>query len=330
MHRLFIARLAWLVGLTLAGAADLRAAEPRGEPEKSVKPATFVVEEALDVRYHDADRRQVLDVYRPSGIEKRPVVLFVHGGAWIIGDKNFFGLYRNVGRYLARQGLVAVLVNYRLSPVVRHPAHIQDIARAFAWTRKNIGKYGGDPDRVVLSGHSAGGHLVALLATDPTWLNDPQLGMSPTDRAAIRGVVPVSGVYRIPGAGDLSRAAVNLLMILSLNDAARTTRGVTGKMDEVNPFRIVFGDDPKTWRAASPIYHVRKDVPPFLVLYAERELPTLSLMAREFGAALESAGATVEVRRVPECHHNTILFRLNEPGNATAELLLPFIEKVTR
>src|SRR4051794_2017887 len=100
------------------------------------KPPTHAVEEALDLRYHGHDPRQVLDVFRPKGQTGRPVVLFVHGGAWMIGDKNFFGLYRGVGRYLASHGVVAVLINYRLSPQVRHPEHVRDVARAFAWVRK--------------------------------------------------------------------------------------------------------------------------------------------------------------------------------------------------
>src|SRR5205823_5671892 len=98
-------------------------------------------------------------------------VFFVHGGAWRNGDKSgILGVYSALGRFLVRHGLGAVIINYRLSPAVRHPAHVQDVAKAFAWTHKNIARYGGRPDQIFLCGHSAGGHLVALLATDPTYL----------------------------------------------------------------------------------------------------------------------------------------------------------------
>ena len=75
----------------------------------------------------------------------------------MIGDKNFFGLYRGVGRLPGGHGVVGVvLTNYRLSPLVKHPEHVKDVARAFAWTTQDIAQYGGDPDRIVLAGHSAG------------------------------------------------------------------------------------------------------------------------------------------------------------------------------
>jgi acetyl esterase/lipase len=314
---------AWLavpvVGALFAGPATTWAAAPDKPRE------TFVVDEALDLAYHHEDKRQVLDVFRPRGVEDRPVVLFVHGGAWMLGDKNFFGLYRSVGRFLARHGVVTVMVNYRLSPAVKHPAHVQDIARAFTWVRKNISKHGGSPDRIILGGHSAGGHLVALLAADTTWLADPALGLGDEDRAAIRGVVPVSGVYRIPGAGELARAAVNLLTFMGSAGTTDAIREANGKAEEFNPFRLVFGDEPEERRAASPLTHVRKGMPPFLVVHAERELPTLAPMAREFCDALQAAGVSARLCQVPDCHHNTILFRMNEPGDPMADALLRFI-----
>src|SRR6516164_2426591 len=134
----------------------------------SAEPAhyeTYAIEETHDIAYYDASPRQVLDVLRPKNLDNRPVVLFVHGGAWMIGDKNPLGLYRGFGRFLARHGIVAVMINHRLSPAVKHPEHVKDVARAFAWTRRHIKEYGGDPDRIFLCGHSAGGHLVSLLAT---------------------------------------------------------------------------------------------------------------------------------------------------------------------
>src|SRR5262249_56049623 len=92
------------------------------------------------------------------------VVMLVHGGAWMLGDKSCCGLYTSVGEFLAGQGVGVVMPNYRLSPWVKHPEHIRDVARAFAWTHAHIGRYGGRPDRLFLAGHSARGPPVALLA----------------------------------------------------------------------------------------------------------------------------------------------------------------------
>src|SRR5262249_4735310 len=132
----FLPTLAGLC-LALVAPAGARAEDGLGAPE---------VRQTLNLRYHDGRDRQLLDVF--AAAHKAPVVLFVHGGTWMYGDKNFFGQYRNVGRFLARNGIVAVLINYRLSPKVKHPEHVKDVARAFAWTVRNVEKYGGDPRNI--------------------------------------------------------------------------------------------------------------------------------------------------------------------------------------
>src|SRR5438876_3974931 len=111
-----------------------------------------------------------LDLYLPQGKKDFPVLVFLHGGCWTFGDKSGGDLYPPFARALAGHGVGVVLPNYRLSPWVKHPAHVKDAARAVAWTRKNVGKYGGDANRLFVGGHSAGGHLAALLATDEQYL----------------------------------------------------------------------------------------------------------------------------------------------------------------
>jgi pimeloyl-ACP methyl ester carboxylesterase len=161
--------------------------------DKSPTSAPFEVERHTNIPYRtdtEADPvRHKLDVYCPKGQKDFPVVLFVHGGGWDSGTKLLYFAY---GEVFARAGIGFVVCNYRLSPKVRHPAHVQDVAKAFAWTRENIGKYGGDAERVFVCGHSAGGHLVSLLATDPQYLKAEK-----HSTAEIRGVVSISGVYRI-------------------------------------------------------------------------------------------------------------------------------------
>lgn len=275
---------------------------PGGGPE---------VEEYLDLSYtpEDPDPKRRLDIFRPRGKEGAPVLFFVHGGAWVVGSKEgFLGIprYRDVGRTLARQGIVTVLPNYRLSPRVRHPEHIRDIARAFAWTRRNVARYGGRVDQLFVGGHSAGGHLSALLTTDARYLRAEGL-----DPSAIRGVLAISGVYNVDGL---------MLKLWPEKD---------GKVSAaLHPFFLVFGSDLEAARDASPLRHVRPGLPPFLLVYAGIDLPPLPGMAREFEAALEKCGCAVESLEVPLRTHRSVLFDWKHGIDPTTlRAMLAFLER---
>jgi arylformamidase len=123
---------------------------------------------------------QTLDVYQPSQCfhQSCPVVMWVHGGGWRNGDTSG-NKSTEMQSIWAEQGIVMVGVNYRLSPTYKHPAHVQDVAAAIAWVRKNINNYGGDSDKISLLGHSAGAHLIALVATNPIYLE--LYNLSPDD-----------------------------------------------------------------------------------------------------------------------------------------------------
>jgi acetyl esterase/lipase len=140
----------------------------------------------------DADRHR-LDVYAPAGKTGFPVLVFAHGGAWMFGTNDWFG---PLGRSLAKAGIDCVAANYRLSPRVIHPAHAEDMAGAVAWAVRNAGEYGGDPNRVFAGGHSAGGHLAALVALDPKY---PRGGGVAADRGS-RGRRDQWGVQARPPA----------------------------------------------------------------------------------------------------------------------------------
>ena len=171
-----------------------------------------------------------LDLYLPEGAKDLPVVVFFHGGGLRQGDKSEC---EHVGRALASQGVGAAVVNYRLSPEVAHPAHAEDAARSIAWVRNNIKEYGGDPDKVFLAGHSAGGYLVSLLSTDARYLKAQGLSTK-----SVAGVVPISGFFWV---------------------------------EKVAPDRPkdVWGADPKRWPDASPLKYVSAGAPKTLLLYAD-------------------------------------------------------------
>jgi acetyl esterase/lipase len=303
---------------------------------------TYEVEVVENVAYYDgpnADaKRHKCDVFYPRGGEKCPVVVLVHGGVWMIGDKSCLGLYSAVGKFLARNGIVAVLPNYRLTPAVKHPEHVKDVARAVAWTRKNCGKYGGRADQLFLAGHSAGGHLVALVATDETYLKAEGL-----KRWDLKGVIPISGVYRIPEVNvrlefkpenEKTGLVAKVAPVSDLDINLPLGMAMTGDKAtfdwKVSPFSLVFGDDPKARKDASPIEHVERGLPPFLILHAEHDLLTLAPMAEEFGKALKAKGCEAEVRKIPRRTHHNIVFRATTLDDPVADAVLEFIRKHTR
>ncbi len=179
---------------------DLRLpSEALGEGIKVERNITYAEGKPEDASKHK------LDVYLPAEPKNSPVLMFLHGGYWRQGDRS---QYTFLGNRFAQAGYVVVVPSYRLMPANPHPAQIQDVAAAFAWVHRYISKYGGNPNKIIVSGHSAGGHLAALLALDPEWLKPFQLSSS-----AIRAVVSLSGVYdvsHVAGFGDdAARAAAS-------------------------------------------------------------------------------------------------------------------------
>ena len=274
------------VAVCLLG-STVRADEPK-------PAATYEVETVADIPYYQGKDahplKHKLDLYLPKGKKDFPVLFFIHGGAWSIGDKSHFGLYSSIGRCFARQGIGVLVPNYRLSPTVTHPGHIQDVAKAFAWTYKNIKKYGGRPDEIFVSGHSAGGHLAALLATDDTYLKAEGLSLK-----AIKGAIPLSGVYSIPEGGMFDKP---------------------------------FGKDPKARKQASPINYVRGDAPPFLIVYGDADLPACDRPAAcAFCKALKDKKCQAEVLEVKNRNHMTILFGAGSVKDPVGKAMLAFIQK---
>ncbi len=271
-------------------AALLAVPSRAGEPKKSADAdKRFGVKVVNDLAYNDAkdaDEKQKLDLYLPEGRKDFPVLFFVHGGTWKSGDRK---QYVKLGELYAARGVGMVVISYRLTPKVQHPAHIQDVARAFDWTCANVGKYGGRADRIFCMGHSAGGHLVSLLATDETYLKAHKRSF-----ADIRGVISISGVYTILPAGALANA---------------------------------FGKDAEVCKKASPVYNVSGKHPPFLILYGDADFATLDWMAENMGKALEKAKCDVCVKKMENRNHYTIMYDMLKDEDPTRRAILDFVKK---
>lgn len=144
-------------------------------------------EATTDLAYGDGPRRQ-LDVYRPLHARgPAPVVVFFYGGNWVEGER---ADYAFVGRALASRGIVTVIADYRLYPQVSYPDFLRDAAQAVAWAKRESARYGGDPQRLYVMGHSAGAYNAAMVALDGRWLAEQ--GMSPSD---LRGWIGLAGPY---------------------------------------------------------------------------------------------------------------------------------------
>jgi acetyl esterase/lipase len=331
-----------LMGASLLALHVLLTAAPALAGETTKKSmGRFATRLTADVAYYDgrdaAGDYHRLDVLTPRGLTDFPVVVLVHGGSWMFGDKSTFGYYTAVGEFLAEQGLGVVLPNYRLSPQIKHPEHVKDLARAVAWTKKHIAEYGGRPDQVFLAGHSAGGHLAALLATDDSYLKAE--GLSLED---IKGVIGISGVYKVPDL-DLGLMITDDKMRLSLKTGKLT---FLPKMDfelnldmlrpkglglnvNLNPISLVFGDDPKVRDQASPLSHVRKGLPPFLLFVADEDILTLPQMAADFDKALREAGVESELITVKDRRHMTVMFNATTVADPVAKGMVAFVQKHT-
>ncbi|ORU90688.1 MAG: hypothetical protein A6F71_06950 [Cycloclasticus sp. symbiont of Poecilosclerida sp. M] len=137
---------------------------------------------------YGSQRRQTLDIHVPSTLrESTPVIIFIYGGRWQSGTKEE---YQFVGQALAKRGIMTVVPDYRLFPEVEFPEFISDTAKVTQWTLNNIEQYGGDPSQVHLMGHSAGAHIVAMLATNKTYLTEHAASLE-----QIKGVIGLSGGY---------------------------------------------------------------------------------------------------------------------------------------
>jgi acetyl esterase/lipase len=230
---------------------------------------TMVAQTIRNIDYWgDGRRSHMLDVVvrRDGAPERAPVFVYIHGGAWMIGDKREQGfplLFE-----LARRGWVGVTINYRLSPRATWPEHIVDCKRALAWVREHIAEYGGDPGFVAVSGGSAGGHLAALLALS---VGDPafQPGFEDAD-THVDACVPIYGQYDMTchGGGRTLRDRGEL------------------RMFEKRIFKTSYAEHPEVFEAASPIRRLREDAPPFFVIHGRNDTLIPVADAREFAHEL--------------------------------------------
>jgi acetyl esterase len=227
---------------------------------------------------YGSDPRQVLDVYRHRDSRQAPVVIFVHGGAFVRGDKDIDGeVYANVLYYFARHGFLGLNMEYRRAPEFQYPSGAQDVAGAVAWARANARAHGGNPERIFLIGHSAGGTHVGTYAYDP-------VAMAPGG-PAVSGLVLLSSRLRVDALpGNPNADAV----------------------------RAYFGIDESKYEQRSPVVHGASSSLPVFIAIAEYENPYLDVYGAELFHRIAAArGRAPRFIRMPRHNHTSIVAHIN-------------------
>lgn len=232
--------------------------------------AGCAVKRTANLVYQEAGPRiqeQRLDVYAPrKSATPRPVLIFIHGGNWNSGRKE---TYRLLGRNFARKGIVTVVIDYPIGPTIQYDDMARAAAESVKWATKNIHTYGGDPSRLFVSGHSAGGHLAALISLDDQYFEELSLSS------------PLSGVVLIDAAG--------LDMYSYLTEK---------NYGPENTYMQTFSTDPSVWKKASPRYHLEGELPPMLIYRGSQTYPSIEKSTEAF--------MTDYRKEVPNAHYRVL------------------------
>ena len=248
---------------------------------------------------------QTLDVYqkrsdiRANPQSARPVVIYIHGGGWFFGDKA--DVHAKPAFFLSHD-MVFVSANYRLQAEYTLLDQLEDVANVISFVHREHRRFQIDPDRIILIGHEAGGHLVSLIATDPRYLK--QVGLSPSN---VKGVVAINSI-----AYDLAHRMANSEDYL-----------------EQRRIRLAFGESETVWKTVSPISHVgvkgqEAALPAFALLHVAEDVAQTE-QARRFARELQGAGSEVLIIPANSKTRDTIDQELGNPGDTTSLALMAFL-----
>jgi acetyl esterase/lipase len=241
-----------------------------------------------DLRY-GTDERNRLDVFTPQGASALPVLLFMHGGAYVGGDKDLAGspFYTNIGVWAAQHGMVGVNMTYRLAPQAKWPAAQQDIASAVAWVRANAAAHGGDPKRIYLMGHSAGASHVA------NYMAHPQFHTA--DGAGVAGAIMVSAFYDFD------------------------------KLNATDTFFLYHGKDKAVYTLRSPLKGLIEGKVPMLFAVAQYDTPDFNKQAEILKSAFCAAGRCPRIVMNTSHSHMSEIYSINTADTGLSDEILAFI-----
>ena len=245
---------------------------------------------SLEVSTTDNPKLNVF-VPRKSIVDKVPVLVFIHGGNWNSGRK---GTYDLLGRNFANKSIITVIPDYTLSPNASYDTMTEQIAQVIIWCKENIHKYGGDPNQIFVSGHSAGGHLGALAVMNPKYKIDPK---------------SISGIILNDAAG------LDMKNYLEGNPPT-----------EKDNYLATWTSIPEKWKEASPIYFFNKNTPPFLIYVGDKTYNSIKVANSRFVSALNPFQPNVTPIRLNKRHAPMVLQYFN-PWSDRFDETIEFIKK---
>lgn len=260
-----------------------------------------------DIPYMESGHeRHVLDVYTSEepAADSLPVMFWIHGGGWQVGDKGDVALKPKA---FTERGFVFVSTNYRLLPEVAMDVLIRDVAGSLGWVHRNIARFGGDPQRIFVGGHSAGAQLAALICIDDRYLKEEGVSFD-----VLRGCVPVDGdTYDIP-------------KIIMTAEHRQTLYG--GKMFTFG-HRQKFGNDPEKHVDFSAVTHAAKGkgIPPFLILFFSGN-PDTRAQARRLEDVLKQAEIPATAFGKRDSNHRRLNNDLGKPEDPATQELYTFLD----
>ena len=239
---------------------------------------------------------QMLTVFSPKKPVDKNVLIFIHGGSWRSGNKNLYSFF---GSRMARKGVVTVIINYPLSPVGNFNNMAYASATSVKWVYENIDRFGGDRNKIFISGHSAGGHLAALISVRDEYL----------DSVGIKS--PIKGAILIDAAG--------LDMYGYLMEEKKT---------EGHSYLKTFTPNPSEWKKASPLYHLHKGMPPFLIYKGEKTYPSIHKSNDKFVKALPNFTSKVNYNVLKRKKHVPMITQFVWPWNPRYDEILHFMNGI--
>lgn len=259
--------------------------EAEMQEEGQLRESKLVIPQGITVikdLSYGSDKLQKIDVYHGDKPKNAPLLVMVHGGAWMVGDKTYSQVVNNKIAYWIPKGYIFVSVNYRMSRKPNPLDQVDDVAQAMAYIQKNATSWGGDSKKIVLMGHSAGAHLVSMLTVDPVFGKkhnvQPWLATIPLD----------SAVFNLPE-----------LM----------------EMKHFGFYDAVFGKDKQVWQDNSPFHRVQKGNPPMYIVCGSRRNDSCP-QAKAFMKKSQDLGNKVEVLPV-DLKHGPINGNLGDSSDYT-------------